>query len=266
MVGNVNVLLTADNNDEAIQLVGAMGSNGMKVELCHKNGAELIDSIKSMKPDVVIMDAFMKHIDALGVLMRINDMNPVKRPLIIVMSYIDNNDFQKAFIREGADCCFIKPVEERIVAERVVQMLSWSGVGVFGNSQTTQELEIVISDILHHIGIPVKVKGYRYLREAILLAVENPEIINNVTKILYPAIAEKYNSDPKSVERDMRYAIKQAWDKGNVVAFKSHFSLAVKNPKKPTNSEFIGRISDDLRFKRKMHMQLDGPYKTFKIL
>lgn len=266
MVSNVKVLLTADNNDETIQLVGAMCSNGMDVKLCNKNGAELIDSIKSMNPDVVIMDAFMNHIDALGVLMRINAMNPVKRPLIIVMSYIDNSDLQKTFIREGADYCFIKPIEARIVAERVVQMLSWKGVGVFSNFQTFQEPELVVSDILHRVGIPIKVKGFRYLREAILLVIENPDIINSVTKILYPAIAEKYNSDPKSVERDMRYAIKIAWDNGHVVAFKSYFSCAVKNPKKPTNSEFICLISDDLRFKMKMRMQLDGPYKSQKRL
>lgn len=266
MVGNVTVLLTAENNNETNQLVGAMRSNGMNVKLCNKNGAELIDNIKTLKPDVVIMDAFMNHIDALGVLMRINEMNPVKRPLIIVMSYINNNDFQKNFIRAGADYCFIKPVEARMVAERVVQMLSWKDVGVFANSQTSQEIEVVISDILHNIGIPVKVKGYRYLREAILIVVENPASINYVTTILYPAIAEKYNSDPASVERAMRYAIKQAWDRGNVFAFKSYFSLAVKNPKKPTNSEFVCRIADDLRFKRKMHMQLDGPYKSFKML
>ncbi|MEE1503090.1 MAG: sporulation initiation factor Spo0A C-terminal domain-containing protein [Acutalibacteraceae bacterium] len=260
MVGDIRVLLTGRNDEETTNLVTSFRSNNMNVSVCGKNGAELLECIIEVEPDVVIMDDFLEQIDAIGVLTRLGALNPVKRPLIVVLSSTDNGSFQKSFLREGADYCFLKPVEAHLVVERVVQMLSWKGVGVFANANSSQELEIAVSEILHKVGIPAKHKGFRYLREAILLVIEYPEMINQVTTLLYPAIAENHNSNPLAVERTMRYAIGQAWKKGNIVLFKTYFGYAVKEPQKPSNSEFIARVSDDLRFKKKMHMQLDGPY------
>lgn len=260
MLENIKVLLTGKNDEETTALVTSFRSNNMNVKVCGKNGAELLECISEMNPDVVIMDDFLEHIDALGVLSRMDALNPVKRPLVVVMSSIDNKNFQKFFLGAGADYCFLKPIDAQLVVERVMQMLSWKDVSVFANSQSSQELEIAVSEILHKVGIPTKHKGFRYLREAILLVIEYPELINQVTTALYPIIAKNYNSDPLAVERTMRYAIGQAWKKGNIVLLKTYFGYAVKDPKKPSNSEFIARVSDDLRFKKKMHMQLDGPY------
>lgn len=264
MHSKIKVLLTAEN-DEGKQLVATLYLNGMEVYICQKNGAELLRKIHTVNPDVVIMDAFMRHIDGLGVLTRINTMNPMKRPLIFVLSCFENDVFKKTFLKEGADYCFVKPVEPGLIAERISQMFSRYGVGVFANKQITQELEIAINEVLYSLGISAKIKGFRYLREAIRLVVEKPEIINNVTRVLYPMVAERFNSNPHSVERDMRYAVKLAWDKGNVEMFQSYPGCVIKSPQRPTNSEFIARVSDDLRFKRKMHMKLDGPYKSVKI-
>lgn len=260
MIGDIKVLLTGKNDEETTALVTAFRSNDMSACVCSRNGMELLKGINEINPDVVIMEGFLDHIDALGVLLRMETVSPDKRPLFIVMSSIDNKNFQKSFLAAGADYCILKPINAQLIVERIKQMLSWKSVGVFANRQSPQDVAIAVSDILHKVGIPAKHKGFRYLREAILLVIEYPELINQVTTSLYPIIARNYNSDPAAVERAMRYAIGKAWEKGNVVFFKTYFGYAIKAPEKPCNSEFIARISDDLRFKKKMHMHLDGPY------
>lgn len=265
MVCKKSVLLATKNNDETKKFIDVLRLNEMQVHLCQKNGIELLEMMYEINPDVIIMEAFMSYIDGLGVLSRINNMNPVDRPLIIVMTSIDDDSLQKEFFKNGADYCFVKPFESQMVAERIIQMLSWKSVGVFANSQATQEMELAIGKILHQIGFSAKLKGYTYLREAIMMVIDNPSIINRVTTVLYPTIAQNHKCDAASVERAMRYAIKEAWDKGNISTFKTYFGYAIKNPKRPTNSEFIALIADDLRFKRKMHMTLDGPYNCVNL-
>lgn len=264
MVKDVKVLLTEDSNIDTIELFDILNARGMKVKCCARNGAEVLQLVKEIEPDVIIMDAFMQHIDGLGVLTRINQMNSVNRPLITILSCIDNDIFQKVFLKEGADYCFFKPVDEILIAERIMQMMSWKGVGAFANFHSSQDMNVEVSEILHQIGIPAKIKGYRYIREAIIYVVENPEAINHITSILYPTIAELYKTDSASVERAMRYAIKLAWDSGSYIMFKSYFCCWSENFKKPTNSEFIARISDDLRYKRRMNMQLYESYGYVK--
>ena len=260
MVGNVRVLLTDNNDTETTALVTSLYSNDMEACVCSRNGAKLLEYIKEINPDVVIMDAFMDHIDALGVLARMDALCPVKRPLIMVTSSIENKKFQKILLGSGADYYLLKPIRAALIVERIKQMLSEKNTDTITSRQSAQDMAIAVTEILHKVGIPAKHKGFRYLREAILLVIEYPELINQVTTTLYPTIAKVYNSDPHAVERAMRYAISRAWEKGNVAFFKTYFGYAIKNPEKPCNSEFIARVSDDLRFKNKMNMQLDGPY------
>lgn len=262
---NKTVLLAAKSNGNTKKLVETLNLNKMKVYLCENNGAELLEMMKNVNPDVIIMEAFMRYIDGLGVLSRLNTMTPVNRPLTIIMTSVDDDRFQKEFLKMGADYCLLKPFEPQLSVERIIQMLSWKPVGVFANSEASQEMEIAVSKILHQIGFSPKLKGYTYFREAIMLVIDNPSMINFVTTELYPSIAKNHKCDPASVERDMRYAVKKAWDKGNISSFKSYFGYAVSNPQKPTNSELIALISDDLRFKRKMHMALDGPYNCVNL-
>lgn len=263
---NARVLLTTDNTEKNQKLVNALYSSGMNITLCCKNGAALLEVMADINPDVIIMDAFMQHIDAEGVLARLNNINPVKRPLVFVLTSIDNKDLQKSLISAGADYCFAKPVNVALVAERIVQILSWSGAGGFEGFKPNQDLAYDVNMILRQIGMPAKLKGYKYLREAICLAVEKPDVVNNIMTALYPHIAQKYNSDELSVERAMRYAIKRAWDSGSMSMLKSCFGYAEKISKKPTNSELITNIANDLRFKRKMHMVAECPYKPANML
>lgn len=251
MVGNIRVLLTDENDDVTSQLVSSLRANRMEVKLCQKNGAELLNLIEETKPDVVVMDAFLQHIDAVGVVARLNTKDPVNRPLIIVMSGIDNANFEREILRNGVDYYFLKPVDALMVAQRIVQLTSWKDVGVADKVEAPQDLNVIITDILHQIGVPAHIKGYRYVREAIKLTVENPEMLNSVTKILYPTVAKNFKSTSSRVERAIRHGIETAWDRGDVDVLNSYFGYTIQSQRgKPTNSEFIAMISDKIRLKR----------------
>ncbi len=251
MISNFSVLLTDDKDEASLKLSSALRSNKMDVRMCAKNGAELLKIYEEVHPDVIIMDAFLQHIDAMGVISRINVKEPVKRPLIIVMSSIDNPNFEREITRCGVDYYFLKPIDPQMMAERIVQIVSWKGVGTAVPSQNQEDLNIVITEILHQIGIPAHVNGYKYVREAIRLTVENPEMLNSVTKILYPTVAKTFKSTSSRVERAIRHGIELAWDRGDVDVLNSYFGYTIQSQRgKPTNSEFVAMISDRIRLKR----------------
>ncbi len=253
MVGNITVLLTDEKDDSTLQLAATLRSNRMEVKLCAKNGAEVLNIIEETNPDVVVMDAFLQHIDAAGVISRINMKDPSKRPLIIVMSGIDNSNFEREMLRNGVDYYFLKPIDAQMVAQRIVQLTSWKDVGVTAHYEAPQDLTVTITEILHQIGVPAHIKGYRYVREAIKLTVENPEMLNSVTKILYPTVAKNFKSTSSRVERAIRHGIETAWDRGDVDVLNSYFGYTIQNDRgKPTNSEFIAMIADDIRLKRRV--------------
>ena len=253
MVGNIRVLLTDEKDEATSQLANSLRANRMEVKLCQKNGAELLNLIEETNPDVVVMDAFLQHIDAVGVVARLNMKDPVKRPLIIVMSGIDNANFEREILKSGVDYYFLKPIDASMVAQRIMQLTSWKDVGVAGKFEEPQDLNVIITDILHQIGVPAHIKGYRYVREAIKLTVENPEMLNSVTKILYPTVAKNFKSTSSRVERAIRHGIETAWDRGDVDVLNSYFGYTIQSQRgKPTNSEFIAMISDDIRLKRRV--------------
>ena len=253
MVGNIRVLLTDEKDEATSQLANALKANRMEVKLCQKNGAELLNLIEETNPHVVVMDAFLQHIDAVGVVSRLNMKDPVNRPLIIVMSGIDNVNFEREILRCGVDYYFLKPIDSQMVAQRIVQLTSWKDVGVTGNFEPPQDLNVIITEILHQIGVPAHIKGYRYVREAIKLTVENPEMLNSVTKILYPTVAKNFKSTSSRVERAIRHGIETAWDRGDVDVLNSYFGYTIQSQRgKPTNSEFIAMIADDIRLKRRV--------------
>lgn len=251
MVKNLSVLLTDEKEEATLKLASILRSNKMDVKLCSKNGAELLRCCEDYQPDVIVMDAFLQHIDAMGVINRINMTDPVKRPLIVVFSAIDNPSFEREITRCGIDYYFLKPIDPQMVAERIIQMLSWKGVGVHGHFEQKENLEIVITENLHQIGVPAHVKGYRYVREAIKITIENPEMLNSVTKVLYPTVAKTFKSTSSRVERAIRHAIELAWDRGDVDVLNAYFGYTIQcNRGKPTNSEFIAMVADKIRLKR----------------
>jgi two-component system response regulator (stage 0 sporulation protein A) len=252
----LSVLLADEKSETALTLVSELKKNMMDVKVCEKSGATLLQLVESKTPDVIIMDAFLMHIDALGVLERLNKLNLMKRPLVIVFSSIDKSHFEAEILKAGADYYFLKPIEPSLLAERIPQLYSWKDMGniragIKNNSETN--IEVTISEIMHQIGVPAHIKGYQYLREAIKRSVNDPEMLNSVTKILYPTVAKSFSTTPSRVERAIRHAIEVAWDRGDVDVLSSYFGYTIQSERgKPTNSEFIAMIADKLRLKMKI--------------
>lgn len=251
MGGISRVLLTGSNDETSKLLSSALCSEGLNVTICDKNGAVVLNKIEEICPDAVIMDVFLRHIDAVGVLARLNLMDPTKRPLIIVLSDINNKELEKDVLRSGVDYYFLKPFNVCSVAQMVGKLLGWKDVSASSCIETYSNPDVIITEILRRFSMPANVKGYRYVREAIRLTVENPEMMNYVTKLLYPTVARAFNTNPISVERDIRNAIKIAWNRGGFEGNKTSLGISMqKNKVKPKNSEFIAMIADDIRLKR----------------
>ena len=242
----------AENNTEFSQkCFRILSSYGYDVTTVDKDGSQVLIKVKLDCPDILIMDAFMPRVDALGVMSELKDLKLKKRPMIVVLSGVDNPRFEKEILSAGADYYFLKPFDPEVMAQRLLQMREWSAA-----RQTEEKpeanLEIIISDIMHQIGVPAHIKGYQYLRYAIILSVESPEVMSSVTKALYPAVAKKFQTTSSRVERAIRHAIEVAWDRGDVDVLSSYFGYTIQSSRgKPTNSEFIAMIADKLRLNLK---------------
>ena len=242
--------MIAENNDFGQSCVRAFSSYGYTAVTTDKDGAQVLTKIKYEKPDVVIMDAFMLHVDALGVIKQIREMKDLKRPMIIVLSSVDNMRFESEILNGGADYYFLKPVEAEIIAQRISQLSGWQKGGA--TEKSSNDLEVVVSEIMHQIGVPAHIKGYQYLREAIILSINNTEMMGSVTKLLYPTVAKTFKTTSSRVERAIRHAIEVAWDRGDVDVLSSYFGYTIQSSRgKPTNSEFIAMIADKLRLQLK---------------
>lgn len=243
-------ILIAENNEFGQSCVREFTSYGYSVALADKDGAQVLTKAKFEKPDVVIMDAFMLHIDALGVIRQIREMKDGRKPILIVLSSVDNMRFESEILNGGADYYFLKPVDASIIAQRIAQLVGWRSSGSF--ERTENDLEVVVSEIMHQIGVPAHIKGYQYLREAIILSINNTEMMGSVTKLLYPTVAKTFKTTSSRVERAIRHAIEVAWDRGDVDVLSSYFGYTIQSSRgKPTNSEFIAMIADKLRLKLK---------------
>ncbi|MDD6463441.1 MAG: sporulation transcription factor Spo0A [Clostridiaceae bacterium] len=243
-------ILIAENNEFGQNCVREFSSYGYNVVLTDKDGAQVLTKMKFEKPDVIIMDAFMLHIDALGVIKQIRDMKDAKKPMIIVLSSVDNMRFESEILNGGADYYFLKPVEADVIAQRISQLSGWNSSEK--HEKNSNDLEVVVSEIMHQIGVPAHIKGYQYLREAIILSVNNTEMMGSVTKLLYPTVAKTFKTTSSRVERAIRHAIEVAWDRGDVDVLSSYFGYTIQSSRgKPTNSEFIAMIADKLRLQLK---------------
>ncbi len=244
-------ILVAENNEFGQNCMRMLNSFGYNTVLVEKDGAQVLTRLRFEKPDIVIMDAFMLHVDALGVMKQIKDMTDIRRPLIVVLSSVDNPHFENEILSSGADYYFLKPVDVDVLAQRISQMSGWKSRG-YASKSAGDDIEVVVSEIMHQIGVPAHIKGYMYLREAIILSVNNTEMMGSVTKLLYPTVAKTYKTTSSRVERAIRHAIEVAWDRGDVDVLSSYFGYTIQSSRgKPTNSEFIAMIADKLRLQMK---------------
>ena len=254
MTQTLKILLSEDGSQLSHLMESALKSNGFLVRLCDKDGEKVLSRIKDEEYDVLIMDTFLSKLDALGVLKEMTRQKLKKRTAVIILSSTDNPNLERELLSAGADYYFLKPFDVGILAERIRLLTGWNNPSAdkLPSFSTEADLQVLVSDIMHQIGVPAHIKGYQYLRSAIIMSVNDGEIMNSVTKILYPAVAKEYFTTASRVERAIRHAIEVAWDRGDVDVLSSYFGYTIQNTRgKPTNSEFIAMISDRIRLKLK---------------
>lgn len=251
-------VIIADNQTElGATCSKVFQSYGMEVALCEKDGSAVLEKSRTFRPDVILADVFMSNIDILGLLHELKKIEPANRPMVMAMSSFDNPKLERETLSAGASYYFLKPFDINTLAERIIQLTGWKNQSapmvVRDSLYTDSELEMMVTEILHQIGVPAHIKGYHYLREAIMLAIKDSEMINSVTKILYPTVAKKFQTTSSRVERAIRHAIEVAWDRGDIDVLNAYFGYTINNDRgKPTNSEFVAMIADKLKLRLKV--------------
>ncbi len=256
-MNNRKLMLLADDNKEFCErCASALGSKGFETIICKKDGEEVLRLIREKSPAVVVMDVFMTNIDAMGVLSAVAEDSSIPKPILITSSTVDHPFFQNELMRLGASYHFNKPFDPKILADRVEFFAGFNPGQPIARRETARSnyksLESIVTDIILEIGVPAHIKGYQYVRDSIILAVKQPDVINGITKILYPAVAKQNGTTSSRVERAIRHAIEVAWDRGDVDVLNSYFGYTIHNLRgKPTNSEFIAMIADKIRLEQK---------------
>ena len=222
------------------------------------DGVETLSLIEQKHPDILVMDLVLTKMDGLGVLQKLSQMT--QKPQVIVVSGFFNDHVVQKAAELGAYYFMPKPCDVPALLERIRQISSSRKVSGLTAARAgiamvpqTENLEAVVTEVIHEIGVPAHIKGYQYLREAIILTINDMDIINSVTKVLYPTVAKRFGTTPSRVERAIRHAIEVAWDRGDLETLQKFFGYTVSNVKgKPTNSEFIAMIADCLSLRRKV--------------
>lgn len=261
-------VLLADDNREFTNLLGEYISDqqDMVISGIAYNGEEVLNMIEESgkAPDVLILDIIMPHLDGLGVLERLRDMNLSPQPKVIMLTAFGQENITQRAVQLGASYYILKPFDMEVLASRIRQLVgspsSISSSTPFTSMKSNvvpmgkgKNLDANITSIIHEIGVPAHIKGYQYLREAITMVYNNIEILGAITKTLYPAIAEKFKTTPSRVERAIRHAIEVAWTRGNIDSISHLFGYTINISKsKPTNSEFIAMVADKLRIEHKV--------------
>jgi len=217
------------------------------------DGLEAVTMMRELNPDMVLMELMLPKLDGLGVLRRLPEIQFGGD--VIVMSAFINDRICADCGNLGAAYFAPKPVDGTSLLYKMRETRAGKGIRVVGmpaEAAPAPSLEAMVTEIIHEIGVPAHIKGYQYLREAIVLTVNDMDMLNGVTKVLYPAVAKKFNTTPSRVERAIRHAIEVAWDRGDVEVLQKFFGYTVSGIKgKPTNSEFIAMIADRLVLRRK---------------
>ena len=254
----------ADDNERMVQLLDRIVSSDEELEVVGKagNGEELIEIIREKKPDVVLLDIIMPKLDGLTVMDRVNHEPNLKKPAFIVISAVSQEKMTEDAFELGADYYILKPFDNETVVNRIKrvrtrQQRSFAKTKKINAYESQKEymehnLEADVTNIIHEVGVPAHIKGYQYLRDAIIMSVNDMEMLNSITKILYPTIAKRHQTTPSRVERAIRHAIEVAWSRGKMDTIDELFGYTVNNGKgKPTNSEFIALIADKIRLEYK---------------
>lgn len=251
MTKEVIKVAIADDNREFAAIMQEFLTQQEDIELVGiaYNGEQILTIIQEAKPDVVILDIIMPHLDGIGVLERVNTFTG-KRPKIIMLTAFGQESITQRVVELGADYYVLKPFNMEVLASRIRQLASTITLQrpVVAQAIKARPVDVEVTNIIREIGIPAHIKGYQYLRDAIMMIIGEIELLGAVTKVLYPMIAQKYATTPSRVERAIRHAIEVAWSRGNMEMINRIFGYTIKLEKgKPTNSEFMAMIADKLR-------------------
>ena len=250
MSSNVKILIGDESSDFGKVLFGALNDTGYSSVICPSDGSAVIEKIRTDSPDIVICDALMSNINAVEIIRLVNDSDG-RKPFFIVLSPYRNTYIEKEILSFSNAYLLLKPVDSETIISVIGHVIPSSSSET--NANDGAHMEMIVTDIIHQIGIPAHIKGYHYLREAILLAINDQDMLESVTKMLYPAVAGRFDTSPSRVERAIRHAIETAWDRGDVDTLNNMFGYTINGGKgKPTNSEFIALITDNLRLKFKL--------------
>ena len=246
MNGKVKVLIGDDSAETGVSIANKLRERGMYAYTRRKDCGIILESIKKDTPDVAVLDISAQNGDVVTIMKRVRELG-VKFPVFIITSSYDNEFIERQVMDNGASKFLLKPYD----ADDLCAAIN-SALGDKANS-LSDDMEIVVTDIIHQLGVPAHIKGYHYLRTAILYSIENKALLDSVTKLLYPTVAGIYETTSSRVERAIRHAIEIAWDRGNVDTLNSFFGYTVDTSKgKPTNSEFIALIADKIRLEYKV--------------
>lgn len=261
-MGKIKVLIADDNLRSAGLLEEAIKKD-KEIEVIGKaeDGMNALEQIRTKEPDVVLLDLIMPKLDGLGVMEHVKkDVTLKKVPSFIVITGIGQEVVTESAFEMGASYYMLKPFDYQLVISRIKQLRGVSsyrrlenGGAAKGNAFLERNLESDVTNVIHEIGVPAHIKGYHYLRDAIIMSVNDTEMLNSITKQLYPTIAKRHKTTPSRVERAIRHAIEVAWSRGKMDTIDELFGYTVHNGKgKPTNSEFVALIADKIRLEYKM--------------
>ena len=266
MKEKITVLIADDNQDFSRTLATYLrNQDDMEIVGIAKDGNEALEIIKSEQPDVAILDVIMPHLDGIGVLEKINNINIIKKPICIMLSAVGQDKITQKAISLGAEYYVVKPFDIELLIQRIKEIKNFKPTPInnliskeskpyieIQGKTRDENLEALVTNLIHEVGVPAHIKGYQYLREAIMMVVNDIDVINQITKSLYPQIASKFNTTPSRVERAIRHAIEVAWGRGQTEVVENIFGYTISAAKgKPTNSEFIAMIADKLRLEMK---------------
>lgn len=254
MVRKVTKLVIADDNREFCELLQEFVEQQEDLELVGiaYNGNQALDLIEEHEPDIVVLDIIMPHLDGIGVLEKLSSGAVNPRPKVIILTAFGQESITQRAVELGADYYILKPFDFSVLATRIRQLAEGHNVSQYVNSTKPKNLDVAVTNIIHEMGVPAHIKGYHYLRDAIIMVINDVNLLGAVTKELYPLIAKKYNTTPSRVERAIRHAIELAWDRGNVEMMNKFFGYTINLDRgKPTNSEFIAMVADKLRIEVK---------------
>lgn len=244
-----------DDNERILEVLSEIITEDKDLTLVGKasNGEEMYQLIKSKEPDVVLLDLIMPKMDGISVMEEVRkDKELKKRPQFIVVTAVGQEQITEDAFRKGASYYIMKPFNNTTILNRIKHIRNEAQIDNKTMSIAENNLESLVTNMIHEIGIPAHIKGYHYLRDAIIMAVEDMDVLNAITKILYPTVAKRYQTTSSRVERAIRHAIEVAWSRGKLDILDELFGYTINHGKgKPTNSEFIALVADTIRLDQK---------------